>query len=83
MSWLPKKTVLVPVDLSTASVDALQTAIQLVAQPKDVHVLYVTSPEGLLSVEDVATHDAQTRRSPAFIKLLGRASRFGSRPTHS
>ncbi|GDY08934.1 universal stress protein [Planctomycetia bacterium] len=61
MSWLPKKTVLVPVDLSTASVDALQTAIQLVAQPKDVHVLYVTSPEGLLSVEDVATHDAQTR----------------------
>lgn len=58
MSWLPKKTVLVPVDFSTASVDALQTAMQLVAQPKDLHVLYVTSPDGLLSVDSLATHDA-------------------------
>ena len=41
MSWLPKKTVVVPVDFSTASADALQTALQLVARPKDLHVIHV------------------------------------------
>ena len=44
MSWLPKKTVVVPVDFSTASADALRTAMQLVAVPQDLHVLYVTLP---------------------------------------
>lgn len=44
MSWLPKKTVVVPVDFSTASGEALATASQLVANPQDLHVLYVTLP---------------------------------------
>ena len=44
MSWLPKKSVLVPVDFSTASADAITTASQLVAVPQDVHVIYVTLP---------------------------------------
>lgn len=44
MSWLPKKTVVVPVDFSTASADALATASQLVASPQDLHVIYVTLP---------------------------------------
>ena len=41
MSWLPKKTVVVPIDLSAASAAAVETALQLVAQPQDVHVLHV------------------------------------------
>lgn len=69
MSWLPKKTVLVPVDFSTASADALQTAMQLVAQPKDLHVLYVTSPVTLLSVEGWATDDAPARAQAAAQQL--------------
>jgi nucleotide-binding universal stress UspA family protein len=41
MSWLPKKTVLVPTDFSEPSVDAVNTALELVENPSDVHVLYV------------------------------------------
>jgi len=41
MSWLPKKTVLVPTDFSEPSVDAVNTALDLVENPSDVHVLYV------------------------------------------
>ncbi len=44
MNWLPKKTVVVPVDFSTASADALKTGLALVAKPEDVHVIYVTAP---------------------------------------
>ena len=44
MSWLPKKTVVVPVDFSTASADALKTGLTLVATPADLHVIYVTAP---------------------------------------
>lgn len=69
MSWLPKKTVLVPVDFSTASADALQAAITMVVQPKDLHVLYVTSPEGLLSVDGMVTHDAHAHANAATRQL--------------
>lgn len=70
MSWLPKKTVLVPVDFSTASADALQTAMQLVAQPKDLHVLYVTLPPVTLSTpEGWATDNAPARAQAAAQQL--------------
>lgn len=41
MSWIPKKTVLVPCDFSEDSFTALDVALQLVAAPADVHVLHV------------------------------------------
>ena len=44
MSWLPKKAVVVPVDFSTASRDALKTALQFVAQPQNLHVIHVALP---------------------------------------
>ncbi len=44
MSWLPKKTVVVPVDFSTASAAAIKTALTLVANPADLHLIYVTTP---------------------------------------
>lgn len=69
MSWLPKKTVLVPVDFSTASADALRTAMQLVAHPNDLHVLYVASPAGLFSPEGWATDDAPARAQAAAQQL--------------
>lgn len=44
-SWLPKKSVLVPVDLSLpATQQAVETALQLVARPQDLHVLHVMAP---------------------------------------
>lgn len=70
MSWLPKKTVLVPVDFSMASADALQTAKQLVAQPQDLHVLYVTlPPPTMFSPEGWATSDAPERTQAAAQQL--------------
>lgn len=66
MSWLPKKTVVVPVDFSTASADALQTGLTLVAKPEDVHVIYVTAPPIAFNyAEGWALDDPATRMKAA------------------
>ena len=44
MNWLPRKKVLVPTDFSDPSVEAMQTALQLVEHGSDVHVLHVLEP---------------------------------------
>ncbi len=44
MSWLPKKTVVVPVDFSEASTDAVRTALEMVESPAGVHLLHVLFP---------------------------------------
>lgn len=44
MSWLPKKTVLVPTDFSEPSADAVHTALEMVESGRDVHVLHVLPP---------------------------------------
>jgi nucleotide-binding universal stress UspA family protein len=49
MSWLPKKTVLVPTDFSEPSVEAIHTALGLVEAGSDVHVLYVLRPMDFVS----------------------------------
>lgn len=41
MAWLPKKTVLVPVDFSDASTAALDVALELAGAPENVHVVHV------------------------------------------
>lgn len=41
MAWLPKKTVLVPVDFSDATSEALKVAGDLADAPEHVHVLHV------------------------------------------
>lgn len=41
MPWLPKKSVVVPVDFSDESFAAVDTALQLVASPENVHVVHV------------------------------------------
>lgn len=43
MSWLPRKTILVPTDFSDSSVEAIRTALELVDNPENVHVLHVLS----------------------------------------
>jgi nucleotide-binding universal stress UspA family protein len=41
MAWLPKKCVVVPVDFSACSPEAIATALELVEKPGDVHVIHV------------------------------------------
>ena len=40
MAWLPKKVVVVPYDFSEDAAAAIDTALQLVASPADVRVVY-------------------------------------------
>jgi nucleotide-binding universal stress UspA family protein len=41
MSWFPRKCVIVPIDFSTASDEAIQTALEVTRRPEDVHVVHV------------------------------------------
>ena len=41
MSFLPRQTVIAPVDFSPSSGTAVQTAIELAGSPESVHVIYV------------------------------------------
>ncbi len=41
MSWLPKKSVVVPIDFSSSSDEAIRTALEIAKQPSDVHVIHV------------------------------------------
>lgn len=41
MSFLPKQTVIVPVDFSPSSVPSIHTALEFAADAKDVHVIHV------------------------------------------
>lgn len=66
MSWLPKKTIVVPVDFSSASADAVKTALPLVAKPADLHVIYVTTPPVPFNyAEGWALDDPNTRMNAA------------------
>ena len=41
MNWLPRKTVIVPVDFSDDSFAALETGREMVGDPEDLHVIHV------------------------------------------
>lgn len=69
MSWLPRKSVVVPVDFSDAAVPALQTALEFVKSPADVHVIHALVPLPPLSygemwgVEDTASRLAAAQEN--------------------
>ena len=44
MSWLPKRTVAVPVDFSEQSIAAVDLALGLVEDTSNVHVIHVLAP---------------------------------------
>lgn len=41
MSWSPKKRVVVPIDFSHSSDEAIQTALEIAGKPEAVHVIHV------------------------------------------
>ncbi len=66
MNWLPKKTVVVPVDFSDDAFAALDTALEMAEDPAHVHVVHVLP---MLEVSDPgivwATIDDESRREHA------------------
>ncbi len=66
MSWLPKQNVIVPVDFSTQSLAAIQTAIELAGSPRNVHVIHVVVPLTTVTVGEVwVAEDVESRISAA------------------
>src|SRR5262245_32325599 len=49
MPWLPKKTVVLPLDFSESSADALAVGRELWQKPADLHVVHVLLPIDYLS----------------------------------
>src|SRR5690242_6940929 len=85
MSWLPKKFVVVPFDFSDERVAALETALQLVDSPANLHLIHVlptiepSDPEYLWT-----TADAEARKHHALLALTERLSdpRFATIQRH-
>lgn len=66
MTWLPKKSVVVPVDFSEHSLIAIRTALEFVTSPGDVHVIHVILPLDMISVGEVwVAEDVASRMSAA------------------
>jgi len=75
MSWIPKKIVVVPIDFSVSSDEAVRTALQLTESPRDVHVVHVAVmpdfvPYGelLWSVEPDRWVDLAQKHMTGFLK---------------
>jgi nucleotide-binding universal stress UspA family protein len=66
MPWLPKKLVVVPFDFSDESRGAIDTALQLVASPVDVRIVYAMQDLSPLEMGEMWTSvDDQVRRDHA------------------
>lgn len=66
MTWLPKKNVVVPVDFSSQSLTAIQTALELTPSPVNVHVLHVVVPLTNITVGEAwMAEDVESRLSAA------------------
>jgi nucleotide-binding universal stress UspA family protein len=83
MSWLPRKTVVVPIDFSENSFAALKTALELVDDPAHLHVLHVLP---ILEPADPgviwATIDDQSRGQHAHEALTKELARRGCSNVH-
>jgi nucleotide-binding universal stress UspA family protein len=78
MAWLPQKTVVVPIDFSGTSVEAVGTALELVDSPSDVHVLHVVMPLDNMSsgmnwgaIDDRSREEAVEEHFGEFLKTHG------------
>jgi nucleotide-binding universal stress UspA family protein len=70
MSWLPKKSVVVPVDFSDYSLVAIQTALEFVQSPSDVHVIHVIIPLDMISVGEMWVAEDVASRKNASVEYL-------------
>jgi nucleotide-binding universal stress UspA family protein len=70
MSWLPKKSVVVPVDFSEHSLIAMRTALEFVQLPSDLHVIHVIMPLEMISVGEMWVAEDVVSRLSAAVKYL-------------
>ncbi len=77
MSWLSRKTVVVPVDFSVESAAAIRTALEFVEQPADVHAIHVLLPLDVASpgvlwgtVDDESRKKAAQRHFTEYLQKL-------------
>jgi nucleotide-binding universal stress UspA family protein len=49
MTWLPKKSIVVPIDFSGESKQALETALEMVNAPANVHAIHVMFPMDIVA----------------------------------
>lgn len=79
MSWLPKKTVIAPVDFSDESLAALETALALVNQPAAIHVLHVlpsVEPVDLEAMWTTVDSDSRIRHAESALRERLKDARF-------
>lgn len=85
MSWIPKSRVLVPVDLSPACLYAVETAMEFVNKPADLHVLHVQVPMDVAAPAipwgGVAHTDHLLQAEDTLKEFMNRASRQGIQST--
>jgi nucleotide-binding universal stress UspA family protein len=69
MTWVPRKKVVVPIDFSDSSPDAVKMARELVSNPADLHVVHALAPLQHLSpmgtwgpLDNDPSWDALTRK---------------------
>lgn len=66
MTWLPKKNVVVPVDFSEQSVEAIKTALELASSPAAVHLIHVVIPLTAIAASEAwVAEDVESRLSAA------------------
>lgn len=65
MSWLPKKTVVVPVDFTGESQPAIETALEMAESPECVHVVHILYPLDAVSPGVVFTDLDDRKREDA------------------
>lgn len=76
MAWLPKKKVVVPVDLSPGSVDTLATALELAGSAGQVRAIHVLVPLDAISpgvmFGTVTDRDREKQVRQAFAELAAK-----------
>jgi len=70
MSWFPKRTVVVPVDFSDDSLAAVDTALELVADPSGVQVVHVLPEASMMDPDPVWLEIDNANRSERTIEAL-------------
>ena len=78
MAWLPKKLVVVPIDFSGKSIDALKTAMELAGEPENVHAIHVVPPLDNMApgidwgiVNDKSRHESVQKHFDSYLSERG------------
>jgi nucleotide-binding universal stress UspA family protein len=66
MSWMQEKKIVVPIDFSPESLAAIRVALEIAAEPEDVHTVHVLAPLSAIDpavVWDVVTDESRIEKA--------------------